>query len=70
MKAIFLLCLLLSIANKVFSQADTTAPGTSLKNDYLQKSKNKKTVAWVLLGNGYCHDGYRKHYDSQQQRRT
>ena len=52
MKGIFLLCLLLSIANKVFSQADTTAPGTSLKNDYLQKSKNKKTVAWVLLATG------------------
>jgi hypothetical protein len=52
MKRILLLCLFLSIANKIFSQDDTKAPGPSVKADYLQKSKNKKTVAWVLLATG------------------
>ena len=52
MKKIFILCLLLSIAGKIFSQADTTAPIPSVNTDYLKKSKNQKTAAWVLLATG------------------
>jgi len=52
MKWIFLLCLSLSITGRIFSQNDTTAPGPSVKADYLQKSKNKKTVAGALLVTG------------------
>ena len=52
MKKFLALCLLLSFAGKIFSQADTTVPATSIKTDYLKKSKTQKTVAWVLLGAG------------------
>jgi hypothetical protein len=52
MKKIFILCLVLSFAGKIFSQAGTTIPNASVKADYLKKSKTQKTVAWVLLGSG------------------
>jgi len=52
MKKIFNLCLLLSIAGKIFSQADTTTPNSSIKTDYLKKSKTQKTIAWTMLGVG------------------
>ncbi|CAN5826764.1 hypothetical protein BH10BAC2_BH10BAC2_49020 [soil metagenome] len=52
MRKFLIFCLLLSIAGKVFSQADTAMPQSSIKTDYLKKSKTQKTVAWVLLGAG------------------
>jgi len=52
MKKILTFCLLLSIAITTFSQADTVIPNRSIKTDYLKKSKNQKTIAWVLLGSG------------------
>src|SRR5205809_5902274 len=52
MKKILIFCLMLSFSGKAFSQVDTTAPNTSIKADYLRKSKNQKTIAWVLLGSG------------------
>ncbi|MGH2554045.1 MAG: hypothetical protein ACRDEB_10025 [Chitinophagaceae bacterium] len=51
MKKIILFSLLLLLSATTFSQQTTTA--TSLtKTDYLRKSKNQKTAAWVLLGAG------------------
>jgi hypothetical protein len=41
------LALLMVIATSVFSQQTP-----SVQTDYLQKSKNQKTAAWVLLGGG------------------
>src|SRR6266542_6050011 len=52
MKEILTFCLLLSIAITTFSQPDTVIPNRSIKTDYLKKSKNQKTIAWVLLGGG------------------
>jgi hypothetical protein len=52
MKKIFIFCLLLAFTINAFSQADTAASNTSIKTDYLRKSKNQKTTAWVLLGGG------------------
>ena len=48
-KMIFYVCLLL-IFGKTFSQ-ETTSPVIS-KDHYLQKSRNQKTTAWILLGAG------------------
>ena len=42
--------MLLMMANSFCQQANPSQPLT--KNDYLQKSKNQKTAAWVLLGGG------------------
>jgi len=50
MKKIILLLLLVSVVATTFSQ-DTTGKQLS-KEYYLQKSKNKKTTAWILLGAG------------------
>jgi len=51
MKKIILFALLLILSATSFSQQ--TDPSTPLtRADYLQKSKNKKTAAWVLLGGG------------------
>ena len=51
MKSI-IICLLLAIAaNSVYSQQ--TAPAkTPTKQDYLKKSKNQKTAAWLFLVGG------------------
>ena len=43
---------MVALTGKVFSQKDTTLPNSSMKTDYLQKSKTQKTIAWVLLGSG------------------
>ena len=51
MKKIILFALLLILSARSFSQQ--SYPSTPLtRSDYLQKSKNKKTAAWVLLGGG------------------
>lgn len=51
MKKIIAFTLMLLITDTLFSQQ--TTPSTVLtKQDYLKKSKNKKTAAWVLLGGG------------------
>jgi hypothetical protein len=46
---LFLMPLLLTAAS--FCQQTNPAPSQT-KQDYLQKSKNQKTAAWVLLGGG------------------
>ncbi|MFI5131177.1 MAG: hypothetical protein ACHQFX_14340, partial [Chitinophagales bacterium] len=46
---VFALLLILS-ATSFSQQTDPSTPMT--RADYLQKSKNKKTAAWVLLGGG------------------
>ncbi len=50
MKKIILFSMLLIISTAAFSQPTTETP--KVKADYLQKSKNQKTTAWVLLGGG------------------
>jgi hypothetical protein len=52
MKKIFTFCLLLSLSGAVFSQVDT-ATFNDMRTDYLKKSKNQKTIAWVMLGGGF-----------------
>jgi hypothetical protein len=52
MKKIFAFCLLLSVSGATFSQVDT-ATLTDMRTDYLKKSKNQKTIAWVMLGGGF-----------------
>jgi hypothetical protein len=52
MKKILILCLLLAFTGNAFSQVDTAVSNSSIKTDYLKKSKNQKTIAWVLLGSG------------------
>jgi hypothetical protein len=49
-KAILCLVILVFGAHCFGQQADTTRPLT--REDYLQKSKQQKTAAWVLLGSG------------------
>ena len=52
MKKLVCLSLLLIISIMIFSQQNPIfVPGTT-KQDYLRKSKNQKTAAWVLLGTG------------------
>ncbi len=51
MKQILLFCLALSFTTNSLAQyADTTKH--ILATDYLKKSKNQKTAAWILLGSG------------------
>lgn len=50
-KKIIPLCLLLTLNVTVFSQA-VTSPGFIMQTDYLKKSKNQKTAAWIFLGGG------------------
>lgn len=49
-KMIFFVTLLIMSASS-FSQQTNSHPSLT-KQDYLQKSKNQKTTAWVLLGGG------------------
>jgi hypothetical protein len=51
MKKIIPLVLLLVISAASFSQ-QTTATAPAVKTDFLQKSKNQKTAAWILMGGG------------------
>jgi hypothetical protein len=48
MKRFFLFFLAVTYANCMFSQSTNTP----VRTDYLQKSKNQKTAAWVCLGGG------------------
>ena len=50
-KVTFLLVSLLFLA-KLFGQQPTVAPVPTPNTDYLQKSKNQKKTAWILLGGG------------------
>ena len=49
-KSILFVLLLVSATTLLSQQTDTKHPVT--KQDYLAKSKNQKTGAWVLLGGG------------------
>ncbi|MES1214639.1 MAG: hypothetical protein ABUT20_03900 [Bacteroidota bacterium] len=53
MKKIISFMLALVITESAFSQQLTPSP-TFTKQDYLQKSKQQKTAAWVLLGGGFA----------------
>lgn len=50
MKKIMIYFLFLLISATSFSQSTTRMPLS--REDYLKKSKNQKTAAWVLLGGG------------------
>lgn len=51
MKKITIFTMLLVLSATSFSQQNNPSP-TLTKQDYLLKSKNQKTTAWVLLGGG------------------
>ena len=51
MKKTIVSTMVLVLSLTTFSQQITPAPALT-KQDYLQKSKNKKTTAWILLGGG------------------
>ena len=51
MKKTAILFLLIVLSASTFSQQTNPVP-TVTKPDYLQKSKNQKTAAWILLGGG------------------
>jgi hypothetical protein len=51
MKKIIVFMMLLVLSAASFSQP-TTNPATTAKTDYLQKSKNQKKTAWIMLGGG------------------
>ena len=53
-KLIFLLSFIAATACCFAQETDITKPLN--KNDYLQKSKNQKTAAWVMLGVGAALD--------------
>lgn len=51
MKKIITLAILLMVSVVSFSQQTNPSPALT-KQDYLQKSKNQKSYAWILLGSG------------------
>lgn len=51
MKNIFFVILIITTSIYSFSQQINPSP-SFVKEDYLKKSKNQKTWAWVLLGSG------------------
>ena len=51
MKKIILFAMMLSMSAASFSQQTNSLPALT-KQDYLKKSKNQKTAAWVLVGGG------------------
>ena len=53
MRKIILYILLLVIPTTTFCQS-TPNDIPEIKTDYLKKSKNQKTTAWVLLGGGFA----------------
>jgi len=53
MKKIILYTLTLVIPAATFCQS-TPSDMPAIKTDYLKKSKNQKTTAWVLLGGGFA----------------
>jgi hypothetical protein len=52
MKKYVIIFLLILFVGKSFSQIDTSTSHTSIKTDYLRKSKTQKTIAWVLVAAG------------------
>src|SRR2546423_4343201 len=56
MKKMIAFCLLLSVSSTIFSQTDTTAFNV-MQTDYFKKSKNQKTVAWLMAGGGFVFMG-------------
>lgn len=51
MKKIIICIALLVVANSIYSQQSNPS-ATLTKKDYLQKSKNQKTAAWLFMGGG------------------
>ena len=51
MKKVFAVAILLAIATNAFSQHADSLRSVA-RTEYLRKSKNQKTAAWVLLGGG------------------
>jgi high-affinity Fe2+/Pb2+ permease len=51
MKKISLFSMLLILSATSFSQQTNPSPALT-KQDYLKKSKNQKTIAWILVGGG------------------
>jgi len=51
MKKIITCIALLIVANSIYSQENNPSPALT-KKDYLQKSKNQKTAAWLFTGGG------------------
>jgi hypothetical protein len=51
MKKIIFCLTLLIVANSIYSQ-QSNPTATLTKKDYLQKSKNQKTAAWLFMGGG------------------
>lgn len=49
-KQVCLFVLLIFAVSSIAQQTTTETPG--VKTDYLKKSKNQKTAAWILLGGG------------------
>ena len=52
MKKIIICVLLVILSVASFSQQTTAVSPILTKTDYLKKSKNQKTAAWILLGGG------------------
>ena len=52
MRKIITFSLLLLFSAATFSQQTTLVKPELIKTDYLKKSKNQKTAAWLLLGGG------------------
>ena len=53
MRIIIFFTLLLIVSGRSFSQ-QTAAVTPPVKTDYLKKSKNQSTAAWILLGGGFA----------------
>ena len=51
MKKMTIFFLMLVVSTASFSQQTIEAPPV-IQNDYLKKSKNQKTTAWIMLGSG------------------
>ena len=52
MKVLFICLVLLVTTSSAYSQYDSTRTPVMTKQDYLKKSKNQKTAAWLLLAGG------------------
>jgi len=52
MKVLSILLVLLVTASSAYSQYDSTRSPVMTKQDYLKKSKNQKTAAWLFLAGG------------------
>ena len=61
MKKIIICIALLIVANSIYSQQNPSPTMTT--KDYLQKSKNQKTAAWLFTGGGMVITGLGISYD-------